>query len=134
MEHNMFYEQVSRWIDSYRDAGPLEWLRRFVDHSTQPTMIKERLYREIDRKVAALRNLPYFSVHDGVHYLMDKHGHPEIFTTHYSAVNKVMELRRNGYDVRIIKGNVFSRIQLIQPAPIDVYQPLDALTAHSLAS
>lgn len=134
-KNQIFYEQVLRWINSYRDADPLQWLRRFVENSTQPFEVKRALNREIDRKVAALNNAPWFSVwEDDVVYLMDKHGGPALYTTRYRAIEKLAQLRRYGYDVRLMKGDAFYRIQLIQPAPIDVHQPLDVLTAQSLVA
>ncbi|MEZ5018371.1 MAG: hypothetical protein R2800_15025 [Flavipsychrobacter sp.] len=135
MNNEMYYEQVKRWIDSYRDAGPLSWLRRFVDNSQQPEEVKQRLYREIDRKIACLNKTPWFAKwNDDIRYLMDQNGYPEVFTTRYSAVNKIIQLRKYGFDVRLIKGSAFFRIQLIQSAPIDEHQPLDVLTAHSLVA
>ncbi len=135
MNSTMYYEQVKRWIDSYRDAGPLEWLRRFVDNGQQPEDVKRKLYREIDRKIACLNNMPFFAKwDDDVTYLMDEQGYPEVFTTRYRAVGRIIELRKYGFDVRILKGSAFFRIQLIQSAPIDEHQPLDVLTAHSLVA
>lgn len=118
MEKNMFYQHVSSWIDSYYNADALQWLRRFINNSQQPEPVKERLHREVDRKMASLTNMPFFGKYDDMQVLMDKHCHPVIFTTRYAATNKVVQLRVMGYDVRLLEGNAFYRIQLVQPAPI----------------
>lgn len=133
MEKSMFYKHVSGWIDSYYNAEALEWLHRFVNNSTQPVDVKERLHMEIDRKIASLTNAPFFCKHDGMKLLMDQdlndQEHPQIFTTRYAAMSKVIELRLMGYDVRLLEGNTFYRIQLIQPAPIHFQHEVDELTA-----
>lgn len=125
MENNMFYDHVSSWIDSYYNADALIWLRRFIDNSAQPYEVKDRLHREVDRKMASLTNMPYFSKYDDMQLLMDERCHPQIFTTRYAAMNRIVQLRRQGYDVRLLEGGVFYRIQLVQPAPINVV-PLTA--------
>ncbi len=125
MENNMFYDHVSSWINSYYNADALIWLRRFIDNSTQPYEVKDRLHREVDRKMATLLNMPYFTKHDDMQLLMDEYDHPQIFTTRYAATNKIVELRRAGYDVRLLEGGAFYRIQLVQPAPINLV-PLSA--------
>lgn len=132
MEQTMFYKHVSSWIDSYYNAEALEWLHRFVNNSTQPHEMKERLHMEIDRKIAALTNMPFFCKYDDMQLLMDDtledRTHPRIFTTRYAAMTKIIELRLMGYDVRLLEGNVFYRIQLVQPAPINFQHEVDALT------
>lgn len=120
MQNSMFYEHVSSWIGSYYNADALEWLRRFIDNSDQAEEVRGRLLRELDRKVASLRNMPFFGEYDDMQLLMDEHCHPQIFTTRYAAMNKVIQLRQQGYDVRLLEGGVFFRIQLVQPAPITV--------------
>ncbi len=125
MEQNFFYRHVSKWIRSYYNADALEWLHRFINNSNEPAEVKVRLHREVDRKIASLRNMPYFSLHDDMQLLMDKEGYPMIFTTRYAAMNKLAELTVMGYDVRLLEGNAFYRIQLIQPAPIN-HVPLTA--------
>lgn len=132
MEQTMFYKHVSSWIDSYYNAEALEWLHRFVNNSPQEGEIKERLHMEIDRKIASLTDAPFFCKYDGMEMLMDEtlkeNQHPKVFTTRYAALNKVIELRTKGYDARLVEGNAFYRIQLVQPAPIDIRQPADELT------
>ncbi|MCB9047228.1 MAG: hypothetical protein H6550_13930 [Chitinophagales bacterium] len=118
MEKNMFYRHVSSWIESYYNADALEWLRRFINNSTQPVEMKDRLQREVDRKVAALNNTPFFGKYDDMQLLMDEHCHPQIFTTRYAAMSKIVQLRATGYDARLLEGNAFYRIQLVQSAPI----------------
>lgn len=138
MEQNMFYRHVSSWIDSYYNADALEWLHRFVTNSPQQEEIKERLHLEIDRKIASLTNTPFFGKYDDMQLLMDGSSngqeHPLVFTTRYAAMNKVIELRLMGYDVRLLEGNSFFRIQLIQQAPINFRHEVDELTsfAHGL--
>ena len=118
MEKNMFYHHVSNWINSYYNADALEWLRRFITNSQQSYEIKDRLHREVDRKLASLRNMPFFGMYDDMQVLMDDNCHPQIYTTRYAAMSKVTELRLMGYDVRLLEGNVFFKIQLVQSAPI----------------
>ncbi|MCB0699850.1 MAG: hypothetical protein KDC11_08370 [Chitinophagaceae bacterium] len=120
MKQNMFYKHVSSWIDSYYNADAFEWLRRFIDNSSQPGEVKDRLQREVNRKVASLTDMPFFGTHDGMQLLMDDHCHPQIFTTRYAAMNKMVQLRLKGYDARLLEGGSFFRIQLVQPAPINV--------------
>lgn len=117
MENNPFYTHVSSWIESYFNPDALTWLRRFIDNSTQGQDVKEKLNKQIDRKIASLTYSPLFSEYDGMQLLMDKHNHPQIFTTRYAAMNKIVELRRQGYDVRLVEGGVFYRIQLFQLVP-----------------
>jgi|GEM_PF-1559150 len=119
MEKNMFYQHVSSWIESYYNADALEWLRRFINNSMQPQEMKNRLHREVDRKIASLTNTPFFGKYDDMELLLDEHCHPQIFTTRYAAMNKVVQLRVMGYDARLLEGNAFYRIQLVQSAPVN---------------
>ncbi len=119
MKKNMFYHHVSSWIDSYYNADALEWLRRFINNSTQPAEMKNRLQREVDRKIASLTNMPFFARYDDMELLMDEHCHPQIFTTRYAAMSKVVQLQVLGYDARLLEGNAFYRIQLVQSAPVN---------------
>lgn len=119
MEKNMFYHHVSSWIDSYYNADALEWLRRFINNSMQPVEMKERLHREVDRKMASLSNMPFFGKYDDMQLLMDEHCHPQIYTTRYAAMSKIVQLRVMGYDARLLEGNAFYRIQLVQSAPVN---------------
>lgn len=139
MEQNMFYKHVSSWINSYYNAEALEWLHRFIDNSNQDMDVKKRLHREVDRKIASLTNMPFFCEYDDMQLLMDEsladRDYPKVFTTRYAAMSKVIELRMQGYDARLLEGNVFYRIQLVQPAPIHFqHTPLDTLTRASLSS
>jgi hypothetical protein len=127
MEKTMFYHHVSGWIESYYNAEALEWLRRFVNNSNQRQEIKDSLGREIDRKIAALTDMPFFSTYDDMQLLMDEQGHPQIFTTRYAAMSKVAQLRIMGFDARLLEGGVFFRIQLVQPAPINFISPVNEL-------
>jgi len=129
MEKNMFYNHVSSWIDSYYNAEALEWLRRFINNSTQPQDIRDRLQQEVNRKIASLTNMPFFGKYDDMELLMDqslpKQDHPAIFTTRYAAMSKIAQLRQMGYDARLLEGNAFYRIQLVQPAPVNFLPPAD---------
>lgn len=125
MEKNMFYKHVSSWIESYYNAEALEWLRRFISNSNQAQELKERLFREVDRKIAALTNMPFWGEYDGMQLLMDEHCHPQIFTTRYKTMSKVAQLRLMGYDARLLEGGVFFRIQLVQPAPVNFLSPVN---------
>src|SRR5262245_61419156 len=107
MESNKFYMHVSSWIKSYRSAEALHWLRKFINSSLQPNEVKEKLHSEIDWKVAGLQQKPYFGRKNDEHYLIDDQGHPKVFTTRYSAVAKLAELRMYGYSVELKPGNVF---------------------------
>lgn len=127
MEKTMFYNHVSSWIESYYNAEALEWLRRFVVNSGQRQEIKDRLEREIDRKIAALTDMPFFGAYDDMQVLMDEHCHPQVFTTRYAATGKVAQLRIMGFDARLLEGGAFFRIQLVQPAPINFISPVNEL-------
>lgn len=137
MEQTMFYKHVSSWINSYYNADALEWLHRFIRNSNQPLEMKKRLHREVDRKIASLNNMPFFCEYDDMQLLMDDsltdREHPQIFTTRYMAMSKVIELRMMGYDARLLEGNSFYRIQLVQPAPVNFQQhPIDVMTHASV--
>lgn len=114
-----FYEHVSSWIKSYHNPDALHWLRRFINNSSEPLDIKEQLHREIDWKVAALRQQPCFNDAQGMGYLVDDSGHPRIYTTRFAAICKVAELKLKGYDVELQPGDVFYKIKLADPAPIN---------------
>lgn len=134
----MFYKHVSSWINSYYNAEALEWLHRFINNSNQAAELKERLHREVDRKIASLTNMPFFCEYDGMQLLMDleltDREHPQIFTTRYVAMSKLIELRKLGYDARLVEGRAFYRIQLVQPAPINILQAkADVLTDNAYA-
>ncbi len=120
MESNQFYECVSGWIKSYRNPEALQWLRKFVNNSLQPQEVKEKLHCEIDWKIAGLQHQPAFAEKQGLTYLVDDNGHPKVFTTRFSALCKVAELKMKGYEVELKPGSVFYRIQLT-PAPINEY-------------
>jgi len=119
MEPNKFYAHVSSWIKSYRNPEALHWLRKFINSSGQPHEIIDKLHEEIDWKVAGLKQRPAFTKKNGDHYLVDEEGHLKVFTTRFSAVCKVAELKMKGYEVELKPGNVFYRIILTEPAPID---------------
>ena len=121
MEQMNFYRHVSSWISSYRDPDALEWLRRFVNSSQQPIAVKQKLQDEIDRKADHLRNRPAWTLHNGEYYLADDHGHPRVYTTRFSAVCKVAELKLKGYSVELKPGSAFYRIIAHQPAPVGEY-------------
>jgi len=121
MEQNNFYRHVSSWISSYRDPDALEWLRKFVNSSLQPVTVKNRLHREIDMKAARLRDRPVFTERNGEYFLADDHGHPRLYTTRFSAVCKVAELKLKGYPAELKTGSAFYRISVHQPAPIGEY-------------
>ena len=125
MINNMFYNHVSSWIASYYNADSLEWMRRFIANSNEEDEIKERLLREVDRKMASLLNMPFFTHHDGMQLLMNEHCHPKVFTTRYAAMCEVTQLRVMGYDVRLLEGGVFFRIQLVRAAPINFVEPAE---------
>lgn len=122
MEPNKFYEHVSNWVKSYRNADALEWLRNFIDNSLQPVEIQNKLHREIDMKVAGLRHLPCFATTasgDNERVLLNEDGHAKVFTTRFSAICKVAELKMKGYSVELKPGDAFYRIKLTQTALID---------------
>lgn len=125
MDKNLFYNHVSSWIDSYHNAAALDWLRRFINNSHQPQEVKDRLNREVDRKIASLTGAPYFSEYEGMNLLMDEHCRPQIFTTRYQAMSKVAQLRIMGYDARILEGNAFYRIQLATTLPVPFTEPIN---------
>lgn len=128
MEKSMFYTHVSSWIESYYNAEALEWLRRFVNNSGQGQEVKDRLQREIDRKIAALTDMPFLGLYDGMQLLMDQHCHPHIFTTRYAANSKVTQLRIMGFDARLLEGGAFFRVQLVQPMPVNFISPVNELS------
>lgn len=137
MKQNMFYKHVSSWINSYYNADALEWLHRFINNSNQPQEVKKRLHMEVDRKIASLTNMPFFCEYDDMQLLMDNsltdRQHPQIFTTRYAAMGKVIELRMLGYDARLLEGNSFYRIQLVQSQPINFQQaPADLITRAAI--
>ena len=113
MNTNQFQNHVSSWIDSYYNAEALEWLRRFINNSAQPQEVKDALNKQVDLKIASLTNSPVFDKYNGTTYLMDRHGHPDVFTTRYAALGKVAQLRLMGYDAQLVEGNAFFRIQLV---------------------
>ena len=119
MEQNKFYEHVSSWINSYQNLEALEWLRRFVNNSFQSQAVKEQLHREIDWKIAGLRNRPAFSEVGDSTYLVDDMGHPRVYTTRFSAICKLAELKMKGYDAELRAGDVFYRIVLQTETPVD---------------
>lgn len=116
MDSNKFYDHVSSWIKSYHNAEAMDWLRKFIENAQQPRDIKDLLIRQIERKTATIKAIPYFCEVNGVRYLMDKEGYPHVFTTRYSANAKLIELRAKGYEVSLVPGDVFFRIKLVQPA------------------
>lgn len=119
MESNKFYVHVSSWIKSYRNSEALFWLRKFINSSGQPREVKEKLHTEIDRKIAGLQHQPVFTQRNGLCFLADSEGHPKVFTTRFSAVCKVAELKLSGYDAELYPGSVFYRIRITEPAPIE---------------
>jgi hypothetical protein len=119
MEANKFYNHVSSWIKSYRNAEALHWLRKFINNSQQPEAIKDKLHAEIDWKIEGLKQKPAFAMNNGTCYLADDEGHPKVFTTRFSAVCKVAELKMKGYEAELKPGSVFYRIKLTQPAPME---------------
>lgn len=119
MDQQKFYNHVSSWIKSYHNAEALEWLRRFVNNSRQPAAVKEKLHREIDIKIATLKNKPCFAAVSGDTYLVDTYGHPKVYTTRFSAICKVAELKMRGYEAELVQGSAFFRIRLAESAPID---------------
>lgn len=121
MEANQFYACVSSWIKSCRNTESLQWLRRFVNSSLQHHGVKEQLHREMDQKLARLQHLPCFAEKLGHTYLADDNGHPKVFTTRFSAICKVTELKMKGYEVELKPGSVFYKIKLTTPAPINEY-------------
>ena len=108
MEHSLFYEHVSSWIDSYHNAEALEWLKRFVNASTQPDSIKQELLVQIDRKIATLQGWPRFNADS---LLLDDAGHVEVFTHRYKALCKVVYLRLRGHDVHAVSSGVFYKVE-----------------------
>jgi hypothetical protein len=119
METNKFYEHVSSWINSYQNPEALEWLRRFVNNSFQSQAVKEQLHREIDWKIAGLRNRPAFGEVGSDTFLVDELGNPRVYTTRFSAICKLAELKMKGYDAELRPGDVFYRIALQNENPVD---------------
>lgn len=118
MKENMFYNRVSSWIRSYRNPEALDWLRRFVDNSTEPEAVKRQLYREIDYKETRLRQMPGFTVSNGSTYLADDKGEVRVYATRFSAVCKLAELALKGYEVELEQTGTQFRITLSAPAPV----------------
>lgn len=119
MEAEKFYNHVSQWVRSYHNVDSLEWLRKFITSSQQPIDTKEKLHKEIDNKLFQLKNAPVFQVVDGDNYLVDYEGHPRVYTTRFSAICKVAELKMRGYAAELVPGNVFYRIRSAEPEPIE---------------
>jgi hypothetical protein len=119
MTQDYYYKHVSGWIKTYRDTEALGWLRRFINNSTQPHEIKDRLHKEIDLKMAGLEQKPHFTEMNGITLLADAHGHPEVFTTRFSALCKLTELQLKGYNVSLKPGKVFYRIKLNEQVAVN---------------
>lgn len=120
MEPNRFYTHVSSWIKSYRNPEALHWLRKFINNSGQPLEVREKLHAEIDLKVSGLKHKPAFAMKNGEYFLVDNEGHQKVFTTRFSAVCKVAELKMKGYEAELHPGTVFYRIKLTEPAPMEM--------------
>jgi hypothetical protein len=118
MKENIFYNRVSSWIRSYRNPEALEWLRRFVDNSTEPAEVKVQLYREIDYKETRLRQMPSFTCVSEGTFLADENGGVRVYNTRFSAVCKLAELALKGYEVELKQEGTQFRITLSAPAPV----------------
>ncbi len=123
MKENVFYNRVSSWIRSYRNPDALEWLRRFVDNSTEPAEVKTQLYREIDYKEKRLRQQPSFTVTPSGTYLADDKGATKVYATRFSAVCKLAELTLKGYEVELEQTEQQFKIILNQTEKLTVCQP-----------
>lgn len=119
MKENMFYNRVSSWIRSYRNPEALNWLRNFVDNSTEPAAVKLQLYREIDYKETRLRAMPSFTCSNEGTYLADENGAPRVYATRFGAVCKLAELALKGYEVELELTGTQYRITLSEPAPVN---------------
>jgi hypothetical protein len=119
MKENIFYNRVSSWIRSYRNPEALEWLRRFVDNSTEPADVKLQLYREIDYKETRLRQMPSFTCNSQGTFLADDKGAVRVYATRFSAVCKLAELALKGFEVELEQQeDSHFRIVLSAPAPV----------------
>ena len=119
MKENMFYNRVSSWIRSYRNPDALNWLRNFVDNSTEPAEVKMQLYREINYKETRLRQMPSFTCKADGTYLADETGAPRVYATRFGAVCKLAELALKGYEVELLQSGTQYRITLSAPAPVN---------------
>jgi hypothetical protein len=113
MEQNKFYNSVSGWIASCTTATQLGWIQRMVEHSHECSEIKAKLRQEAIDKMNGLGNAPAV---DPANFLLDDHGHPQVYTTRFSAVCKLASLKMKGYDAELVPGDVFYRIRLVEPA------------------
>lgn len=118
MDSAVFYNNVKRWIDSYRDSEPLKWLRRFIESSDQPAMVKDKLIRRLEVKRCQIDNVPCFQHWDTDIFLLDGHGNPKIYISKREAILEASRLQRLGYDVAAVQGQAFYRIKLVTPEKI----------------
>ena len=115
LRNSIFQERVSSWIRSYRNPEAMDWLRKFVDNSTEPDEVKQQLYREISYKEARLRAKPAF-VQDGNDvFLMNQSGKAYEYGTRFSAVCKLAELALKGYEVELVQSGAIYKIKLLGP-------------------
>ncbi len=106
-----FYTHVSKWIRSYYNPDSLDWLVKFVENSIEPDEVKAKLIREIKVKKSHLLNEACFTDFDGTMLLTDRTNNPVIYTTRYAAITKLAELTNKGYNVQLVEGNCFFRIE-----------------------
>jgi hypothetical protein len=113
MVHNEYYNKVKGWIDGYHDAEAVKLLRKFVDNSLESAEVKAQLYKDIDVKIASLKNLPVF-IEDksGKKLLCDASGDVKLFSSKIAVAWKSFELSVKGYDVKIIYGGLH-KIELV---------------------
>lgn len=118
MEPQTFYTHVSNWIKSYRNADGLVWIERFINNSSQPYAIKTKLLDEVEAKQAGLTGKPKFGMRNGANVLLDEEGSQKVYTTRFSAMCKLSQLKMAGYNVELLPGQYFYRIELLEEQPI----------------
>lgn len=119
MVENNFFNHVSKWIASYNDTEALEWLRKFIDQSSQPEEVKVGLRIKLQKRIFSIKNSPKFTkVHEDI-YLMDEYGLPGVFDKKFTAVKKIIQLKQLGFSATIMQDYNYYRVRLINPALIN---------------
>jgi hypothetical protein len=119
MKKNNFFNHVSKWIASYDNIEALEWLRKFIDQSSQPENIKINLRIKLQKRIHSIIQSPKFTKINGDVYLMDEYGLPGIFDKKYTAVKKIVELKQLGFTATIMQDSNYYRIRLTHSAPVN---------------
>lgn len=118
MEPQTFYIHVSNWIKSYRNVDGLTWLSKFIENSSQPLDIKNKLHKQIEYKKSGINGIPEFGIRNGANVLLDEDGFQKVYTTRFSAMCRLTQLKSMGYNVELLRGDYFFRIKLLEEQPI----------------